>query len=152
MNNLKELEKKYEELGREIEALKNKDKFEYPIYAKIKNTSVVVKFTDLQTGEVVVQGDIYDIGETSTGFTPHTDTNLWEILPVCPRTGFFDGQLVWCWDNEDTHYKVLHFYDAKKNKTFSYEGIRNSIIYDNYKAFEGNYPDWAIEAFKTLER
>ena len=52
MKNLKELEQKYLELGKEIEALKKqnteKEKFKYPIYCKLKDSSLVVKFTGLQ--------------------------------------------------------------------------------------------------------
>ena len=48
MKNLKELEQKYLELGKEIEALKKqnieKEEFTYPIYCKLKDSSLVVKF------------------------------------------------------------------------------------------------------------
>ena len=49
MKNLKELEQKYLELGKEIEALKNqvteKEDINYPIYCKHINASLVIKFT-----------------------------------------------------------------------------------------------------------
>ena len=51
MKNLKELEQKYLELGKEIEALKKqnteKEKSIYPIYCKLKDSSLVVKFKGL---------------------------------------------------------------------------------------------------------
>ena len=82
----------------------------------------------------------------------HTDTNQWQKLDVCEETGFFDGQLVWCWDNDDTHVITLRFYDAKNKCTYQFDGTKYGHDYDNYEPFEGNYPDWALEAFQTLER
>ena len=155
MKNLKELEQKYLELGKEIEALKNqnteKEEFKYPIYCKVKNSSLVVKFTGLQSGEVVINNYYHDAGDKKTTWISHEDTNYWQQLDVCEKTGFFDGQLVWCWDL-NTHYRALKFYDAKNECTFYYNGTRNGSRYSNYEPFEGNYPEWALEAFQTLER
>ena len=41
-----------------------------------------------------------------------------------------------------------------KEKSFYYNlfGSKNGSDYDNYEPFEGNYPDWALEAFQTLDR
>ena len=156
MKNLKELEQKYLELGKEIEALKNqvteKEEIAYPIYYKLKYLSLVVKFTKLQFGEVVVNDKYNNIGDKSTTWTSHTDTNTWQQLDVCEKTGFFDGQLVWCWQNEFTHSKHLRFYDVKYKCAYDYSGKKGGFGYDNYEPFEGNYPDWALEAFQTLER
>ena len=156
MKNLKELEQKYLELGKEIEALKKqnteKKEITYPIYCKLKGSSLVVKFTKLQFGEVVVNDKYYNVGDKSTTWTSHTDTDVWQQLDVCEETGFFDGQLVWCWDNNDTHVKCLKFYDAKHECTYQCDGNRYGSVFDNYEPFEGNYPDWALEAFQTLER
>ena len=156
MKNLKELEQKYLELGKEIEALKKqsteKEEITYPIYYKLKKSSLVVKFTGLQSGEVVVNSKHYNIGDKSTTWTSHTDTDVWQQLDVCEKTGFFDGQLVWCWDNDETHSRHLRFYDVKNKCAFYDDGNRNGYSYKNYKPFEGNYPDWALEAFQTLER
>ena len=156
MKNLKELEQKYLELGKEIEALKNqvteKEEITYPIYYKLKKSSLVVKFTGLQSGEVVVNSKHYNIGDKSTTYRSHTDTRFWQQLDVCEETGFFDGQLVWCWQNEFTHSKHLRFYDVKYKCAYDYSGKKGGFGYDNYEPFEGNYPDWALEAFQTLER
>ena len=156
MKNLKELEQKYLELGKEIEALKNqvtkKEEITYPIYYKLKKSSLVVKFTGLQSGEVVVNSKHYNIGDKSTTYRSHTDTDVWQQLEVCKITGFFDGQLVWCWDNDDTHVVTLRFYDAKNKCTYQFDGTEDGHDYDNYEPFEGNYPDWALDAFQTLER
>ena len=155
MKNLKELEQKYLELGKEIESLKKqseKEDFKYPIYFKFKNCSLVVKFTGLQSGEVVVNSKHYNIRDKSTTFRSHTDSDVWQQLEVCEKTGFFDGQLVLCWDNNDTHMMYLKFYDVKNKCTYCFNGTRDGNHYTNYAPFEGNYPDWALEAFQTLER
>ena len=156
MKNLKELEQKYLELGKEIEALKKqnteKEKFNYPIYCKLKNSSLVVKFTKLQSGEVVVNNTFNNVGNRSSIWQNHSETNIWQQLDVCEETGFFDGQLVWCWDNNDTHSIELKFYDVKHECTYQCDGNRYGSVFGNYEPFEGNYPDWALEAFQTLER
>ena len=156
MKNLKELEQKYLELGKEIEALKNqvteKKEIKYPIYCKLRDSSLVVKFTELQSGEVVVNDKYYNIGNKNTDWRSHTDTDVWQQLDVCEETGFFDGQLVWCWSHNDTHSRYLRFYDVKNKSTFYHNGNRNGIRFGNYEPFEGNYPDWALEAFQTLKR
>ena len=56
------------------------------------------------------------------------------------------------WDYNNAHYRTLKFYDAKNECVYQFNGNRNGIFYHNYKPFEGNYPDWALEAFQTLER
>ena len=155
MKNLKELEQKYLELGKEIEALKKqseKEEFEYPIYCKHIHSSLVIKFTSLSEGEVVINNNEYKYSLKSTTWTHHTFADNWQQLDVCEKTGFFDGQLVWCWENEFTHSKHLRFYDSKSKCSYDYSGKRGGFSYDNYEPFEGNYPDWALEAFQTLER
>lgn len=156
MKNLKELEQKYLELGKEIEVLKKqnteKEEFNYPIYCKLKDSSLVVKFTDLRTGEVVINEERHNVLRKRNDWIKHTDTNQWQQLEVCEETGFFDGQLVWCWDDEDTHIIQLRFYDAKNKCTYQFDGTRNGYSFDNYEPFEGNYPGWALEAFQILER
>ena len=156
MKNLKELEQKYLELGKEIEALKKqnteKKEIKYPIYCKLKDSSLVVKFTELQSGEVVINNNYYNVGNKNTDWRSHTDNDVWQQLDVCEKTGFFDGQLIWCWDNNDTHSRELKFYDVKNKCAYTFNGKNDGCGYDNYEPFEGNYPDWALEAFQTLER
>ena len=156
MKNLKELEQKYLELGKEIEALKKqnteKKEITYPIYCKLKYSSLVVKFTGLNEGKVVVNSRDDSIGEYRTNWHDYNDNNVWQQLDVCEETGFFNGQLIWCWDNEDTHTRVLNFYDTKRKCVYRYDGYRAGYSFDNYEPFEGNYPDWALKAFQTLKR
>ena len=156
MKNLKELEQKYLELGKEIEALKKqnteKEEFNYPIYCKLKNSSLVVKFKGLRQGKTVINNTFNNVGNKSSIWQNHSETNVWQQLDVCEETGFFDGQLVWCWSYDDTHTRYLRFYDVKNKCAFYYDGNRYGSVFDNYEPFEGNYPDWALEAFQTLER
>ena len=156
MKNLKKLEQKYKELGKEIEALKKqsteKKEFEYPIYCKLKNSSLVVRFTGLTTGKLVIGNEYQKVGEKCNEWIKHTDAKYWQQLDVCEKTGFFDGQLVWCWDNNDTYIRYLKFYDAKNECTYyQCDGNRYGSVFDNYEPFEGNYPDWALKAFQTLK-
>lgn len=154
MKNLEELEKKYAELGREIRILRIEKNSEtkYPIYCLHKMDSEIVKFTSLNNGVVVKQGELFIVGHKDGCWRPHTDTDVWQQLDVCPETGFYDGQLVWVWDEEDTHFRSLNFYDAKNTCTYSCDGDRDGGAYDNYEPYEGNWPSWALEAFKTLEK
>ena len=155
MKNLKLLEQKYLELGKEIEALKKQSEIEenkYPIFCNLKDSSLVVKFTDLRTGEIVINNERNRVGVKSNMFPSPMDTNVWQQLDVCEKTGFFDGQLVWCWDDDDTHVRTLRFYDVKYKCTYQFDGTEDGHDYNNYEPFEGNYPDWSLEAFQTLER
>ena len=156
MKNLKELEQKYLELGKEIEALKNqnteKKEFKHPIYRKLIHSSLVVRITGLNSGELVVNDKYYKVGEHIKNWSNFNNNNVWQQLDVCEKTGFFDGQLVWGWDDDDTHSIILRFYDAKNKCTYQFDGTKDGHDYDNYEPFEGNYPDWALEAFQTLER
>ena len=154
MKNLEELEKKYLELGREIRVLKIEKNSEtnYPIYCLNKKHKYVVKFTDLNKGILIRELIGNGLSIEDNKWVSHTDTDVWQQLDVCPETGFYDGQLVWVWDEEDTHFRSLNFYDAKNTCTYSCDGDRDGGVYDNYEPYEGNWPEWALEAFKTLER
>ena len=64
---------------------------------------------------------------------------------------FEDKQLVWCWDNGYTHIRVLGFYNKQDGTVFSTSGGRKGVRYDNYEAYEGVMPKWAIKAYRRLE-
>jgi hypothetical protein len=149
MKTLKELENAYNELGKEIEALKKQQ--QYPIYCLSKIHKKIVKFDSLKNGVVVKQGKGTDVNYSSNCFIPHTRTDVWQELPICHITGFYDKQLVWCWDNFDTHQRLLRFYDAKNNSVFDYKGNAAPYNFQNYLPYEGNWPQWALDAFITLE-
>ena len=46
----------------------------------------------------------------------------------------------------------LIYMHRKYKCTYQFDGTEDGHDYDNYEPFEGNYPDWALEAFKTLKR
>ena len=60
-----------------------------------------------------------------------------------------DKQLVWCWD--DTYVRELRFYDAKNKCPYRVDGQRDGLLFNNYEPYKGDWPEWAIEAQKTLE-
>lgn len=151
---LQTLKEQVAELSKKIEALEAQEKetIKYPIYCLQQDTGLVVKFTDLQKGIVVKDSDYHSVGEYDDNWLSHTATENWTQLDVCETTGFFDGQLVWCWDKDYSHVRSLRFYNAKKPCTFTVDGYKYGFCYHNYEPYEGNWPQWAQDAFKTLER
>ena len=141
-----------EELSKLIE---DSGKPKYPVYCQhLPTNEIIVKFTGLSKGVVVKNGsDLNEcpVGLESSSFIKHTHKNVWKLLPVCPKTGFFHGQLIWAWANAHTHHRALVFYDAENSCLFSMYGKKNSFAYSNYLPFEGNWPDWALEAYETLK-
>ena len=140
-----------EELNKLIEGSK---KPLYPIYCLHLPTGKIVKFTNLSEGVVVKSGsdqNMYPIGLESKRLIEHIYKNTWKHLPVCQKTGFFHGQLIWAWAKAHTHLRILVFYDVENSGVFSIRGKKDKLAYDNYLPFEGNWPDWALEAYKTLE-
>lgn len=151
-----EIQERLDKLQLELNNLRNevkKSELKYPIYCKSVKTGKVVKFTSLTEGEVFVN-NIYDsVGTCCNNWINHTNTDVWQQLEVCPETGFFDGQAVWCWDDDYTHGRSLRFYNVKRKGIYNLSGEKaNSYTYDNYKPFEGNYTAWMLKAFETLER
>ena len=77
--------------------------------------------------------------------------NLAEQIAKLEEPELKDKQLVWCWDKFQTHQRIVGFYDAINDRPFTNRGRRKGISWENYEAFQGEYPDWAKEAYKTLE-
>ncbi|MDD2267848.1 hypothetical protein [Sulfuricurvum sp.] len=153
MNNILELEAKYQELGKEIEKLKAKE-CGYPKFFRHRTFGYIVKFTSLEYGELMTKCyGACEVGH-NYGWTAHTDKDVWEEIPYDKITGFYHKQLVWCWDNDNTHAKVLRFYDATNGRAFNDDGKSHGCCYDNYKPYDWSCAyinKWAIEAVKTLE-
>ncbi len=114
----------------------------------------MVKFTGQRKGILVKNDsngkDAERVGQSSNSYMQHDNSAMWKHLPVCLKTGFFHGQLVWAWNNGHTYSRRLGFYNAKNKKMFQIGEGFNSFSYDHYFSFEGNWPDWALEAHKTL--
>lgn len=140
-----ELQKKVEEYVVRCEV-----EHKYPIYCKSKPDGKVVRFTGLQEGTVLVNGaiEVLKVGETVDCFNPHTNKHNWEVLPT--YKGIWHGALVWCWDDEDTHFRELRFMDAVNGCAFSCNGNPTGMNSDNYEIYKGEWPEWAKEAYKTL--
>lgn len=132
-----------------------KPEFEYPIYMQATRCKQVVKFTGLRSGVVVVKGNCLlnsNIGETSNCLYAHTDTNHWQPIAFDEERGIADKQLVECWYNRHSYLRELRFYDALNKRGFSVDGERDGCTHDNYRPIPyADYPEWAIEAEKTLE-
>lgn len=60
----------------------------------------------------------------------------WRLRKYIPK----DKELIWCWDNVDTAYTTLRYYDSKNSRTFTFCGGRNGSFYDNYAPFDGTPP------------
>ena len=140
-------EQRIDELQRQIDGLKNET--EYPVFCYAKEANHIVRFDGLKSGVVVKKG-FWKFGHKTDDWNPHTNTNVWKTLPYNKERGLYHTQLVWCWD-DSTHEKTLSFFDAINNCVFSYKGELKGAMWNNYEPYQGEWPQWAIEAHKTLE-
>lgn len=59
--------------------IKSEPEFTYPIYKQSTTDKLVVKFTSLDTGEIIRVGSHpYEVGSTHSNFILHTNTNVWK--------------------------------------------------------------------------
>ena len=158
ISRINNVRKQLELLEAELNELREqcKQEFEYPIYMQAKHSKQVVKFTRLNCGTVVVQGKYVNNSPVNQGIQipllPHINTDHWQPIAFDEELGIADKQLVECWDDAHTHARALRFYDAEHECAYSCEGRRSLISWDNYRPIPyADYPDWAIEAEKTLE-
>lgn len=126
--------------------------FEYPLYMRAIKINLIVKFTRLREGYLVDdERGGRDIGQFLCGFHPHTDTDHWQPIAFDEKLEIADKQLCECW-NHESKVRVLAFYDAVNKLTFSSDGTRIGNRWDNYRPIPyAEWPQWAIEAVKTLE-
>jgi hypothetical protein len=157
INNMrKELALIEAEVDKLLEQCKQKPGFKYPIYMQAIYSRQVIKFTSLNSGTVVVQGKYASnspVGQViQIPSLPHTNTEHWQPIAFDEERGIADKQLVECWDNAHTHARAFRFYDAEHECAYSCQGNQSLISWDNYRPIPyADYPDWAIEAEKTLE-
>lgn len=145
--NLEELERKYEELGKEIEKLKNNDKF--PVYKQYIETGLIVKFTGTFCG-IVIRGSLSKkIGYESDSWINYKDRSLWKEPDVLidKEKDLYHGQPVEYWDNDKKFTRNIGFYNVRTEGVFVDDTF---YTYDNYKALV-DIPEWMIEAQKTLK-
>ena len=62
-----------------------------------------------------------------------------------------DKELVWAWNDEDDITRVLGIFNIKDYCLFTLDESKYGYAYDHYEPFEGEYPEWAKEAFNKLE-
>jgi hypothetical protein len=156
INNMrKELASIEAEVDKLREQCKQKPGFKYPIYMQSKHNKEVVKFTSLTTGVVVVASKFSSdrsVGYRASDWVEHTNTATWQPIAFDEQLGIADKQLCECWDNGYTSGRALRFYSAKNKFAYTVEGKKAWVHYDNYLPIPyADYPDWAIEAEKTLE-
>ena len=140
-------EEQLKQLGIEVEP-----EFKYPLFKRWRTANLILKFTDLNAGEVVWKGEsTYDVIKLiSDAFVPHTDYN-WEDVAYDEERDLWDGQPVECWDDDSTHTRHIKFYDAVNNCCYFFNGKRYGRSHDNYKALSPDrYDEWIIEAHKTM--
>jgi len=122
--------------GRPVQIYNTTAGGDYPIhgalYTKRLNEWTMIKFT--HDGRITLSG----ISEMDIAWE--------EWIPQ-------DKELVWCWDDNTEFGRILKFYDAVNCATYNANnGQRNAGEFDHYAPFEGEYPEWAKEAVKKLEK
>ena len=134
------------------EQCNQKPELEYPLYMQSKHNKAVIRFTGLTTGVVVAACKFNSKGYFTDDWVEHTDTDHWQPIAFDEERGIADKQLCECWNGGDCAGRSLRFYDAINKRGFSPHGQRGGIKWDNYRPIPyADYPDWAIEAERTLE-
>lgn len=131
-----------------------KSEFSYPIFKVAnKGTSkeVIVKFTGPKQGIVVFKmpDSPYYIGYESEEWFEHTN-DYWQDVAYNPVRGLHDKQLIICWNGPETD-KVIRFYDAKNDCTFTTKGCRKGTSYTNYLSYPLPDDKFLIETYRELE-
>ena len=128
--------------------------------AEPKECSFYGKFIPMAKSFNMIYGELYlengiehvgfdrDTGKISTSGhfnIPDFNIKYEKWLPA-------DKELVWAWDNGMNYKKHVGFYAAENNCLFcQLDGARNGISYDHYAPYEGEWPEWAKEAYERLE-
>ena len=163
----KALKKGYEwneELGKVVfpasEKEEVKEEVRYPIYAKSRVDNIIVKFTAIETGEVVLSSNesnlsVGYVGYTSTSFVSHTAEDIWQILDYNEERGLYDTQPVLCLGDNIRAIRSIRFYDAINDCTFFHNGERDGVIYENKKPLTKEqliaFKDEIEEMYKNLK-
>jgi hypothetical protein len=147
------IQEQISKLEKDLADLKTKckeEKFKYPLYFQNRKNKMIVKFSGLHTGTVVIMDKYSEVASRSTEWTPHTNKYVWE--QVAQEDVIPDKALVWCWDDEMSFRRNLKFWDAKNKATFnSFSGKRDVAEYRNYELYTGEEPEWAICARQMLK-
>jgi len=135
-----------------------KPEIEYPIYAKRKDYNIWVKFIAEDVFEVIGMkpptniSEMYGtyVGEIIEHGHPHTNDEIWEIIPNPYELR--DKDAILGWNNGDKTIRIVGFWDAEHGGPFSYDGTREGFSYQKYeKMLPWDEPDWVKETRKYLE-
>lgn len=133
---IKELEATIAQAKSQIEQLKQ-SKFTYPMWFKTNVNKTVVKFTGLNTIEVVTQGNgQHNVGFTSADCVPHTNRAIWTQVPEPIKQWEPQGGTWYI----TTHGKVINARSAPNTKLFGVE----------YKTEE--QAEWASKQMRKFNR
>jgi len=113
-------------------ALAKFDKPEYPRCFRSHASGGIVLFTALTEGAVLKAWSDVELGDKANDWKPHTDTNIWEEIPYDRKHGFYEKQLVYCWDGS-THNALVCFWNVKSSRPYSSSGTDGGV-WKNYSA------------------
>jgi hypothetical protein len=127
----------------------------YPLYVQSNRDKAIVKFTGIETGEVIDVGNNtnYRVGDVSCDWKDHTDRQHWKPIAFNETRGLYDKQLVWCSDDERLGFSgcpSLEFYDAINNLTFTQSGHRDGFNWHNVTPAYIDEP-WIQVAYNKLQ-
>ena len=132
-----------------------KPEFEYPIVCKAmfsnSNRVLIVKFTDLNTAEVLRDSE----GGVKVGksyyWARHTNTADWTQIPYDHERGLFHHQIVWAWDELYKAGRYLGVYDANEYGVRRIDGANTCIEYKYYEAYPREYAPFMLNMIKACE-
>lgn len=129
-----EIELSKEELEKALKEF-DEPEFDYPICCKSKHNGEIVLFDeDVNFARCLEPGDSFSTKGRIGAYGHPADSTTWEQIPYDKERGFYHKQLVYAWDDKDTHQSSLRFYDAINKCCFSYAGKFYGWPYNNYSA------------------
>ena len=109
-------------------------KYTYPLWFQSATTSMVVKFTDIETGIVVVPGKFHKVGYKSSSWIKHTSKAFWiEVSEpdeyIFPIEDYFAQELpmntkVLVWN--DSKYPLVN--STPKHKAYCSRDLKDGRI------------------------
>lgn len=149
---LQAIRTKMAKLESRIKALETEESTEYPIFCKSNERGTIVKFTGNNEGTVVYSPNDSPVkmNEYRDTWASHIEARVWKQIPS--NGELWHGALVWVWDNYDTHRRQLRFYNVHTKTVCDYSGASINVYFDHYELYKGEWPEWAQEAFKTLDK
>lgn len=90
----------------------------YPMWFKAITSDLVVRFTDLKKGEVVIGDKDYKKGDSHTNWISHTDTEEW-IQVEEPKEEKILYEWIYVWKNKYTYISNRIMTEEEADKYFS---------------------------------